>query len=131
MKNICFYTSFLFIIPIVLALILHVKIIALTSTLCFITSVINHYYQSNNSIALIVDIIVVRTIAILHIVYALYTYRFSNKIMMLSYIASIITVKIYLDIHKNNLFEYHYFVHYFSVCGILFYIFAIYYADLL
>ena len=99
--------------------------------LCFITSVINHYYQSNNSIALIIDIIVVRTIAIMHILYALYTYQFSNKIMILSYIASIITVKIYLDIHKNNLFEYHYFVHYFSVCGILLYIFAIYYANLL
>jgi len=131
MNNICFYTSFMFIIPIVVAFILDVKIIALTSTLCFITSVINHYYENNNQLALTIDIIVVRTIAILHILYALYRYKFSNRVMILSYIASIITVKIYLDIHENNLFEYHYFVHYFSVCGILFYIFAIYYADLL
>ena len=131
MNNICLYTSFLFIIPIILALILNVKIIAITSTLCFITSVINHYYQSSNSLALIIDIIVVRTIAILHILYALYRYRFSNMIMMCSYILSIITIKIYVDIHKHNLFEYHYFVHYFSVVVYYFtflqYIILIYY----
>ena len=76
MNNICFYTSFMFIIPIVLALILNVKIITITSTLCLITSVINHYYENNNIIALTIDIIVVRTIAILHILYALYIFTF-------------------------------------------------------
>jgi hypothetical protein len=127
--DICFYTSFLFIIPIILACILEVKYVAFTSLLCFITSVINHYYESENICAHTIDTIIVRTIAILHILYALYTYQFTNILMILSYILSIATLIIYIDIKKYKLDEdYHSFVHFFSVCGILFYIFAIYYS---
>ena len=125
--NICFYSSFLFIIPVILALITGTNYVATTSTLCLITSVCNHYYENNNIYALYTDIVVVRTIALTHIIYALYKFGVSNIFIILVYLFFILSIKIYLDIHTYNLYEYHYLIHYTSVCGIVFYIFAMYY----
>jgi hypothetical protein len=128
--NICFYTSFMFIIPIILALILNINYVAFTSFLCLITSIVNHYYENNNTLALNIDIVVVRSVALFHIIYALYNFRFSYIFILISYLFSLLTIKIYLDIHTYELYEYHYFIHYCSITGIVFYILGHYYSNL-
>jgi hypothetical protein len=121
----------MFIIPIILALILNISYVAFTSFLCLITSIVNHYYENNNTLALNIDIVVVRLVALFHIIYALYKFRFSNIFILITYLFSLLTIKIYLDIHTYELYEYNYFIHYCSITGIVFYILGHYYSNLL
>jgi len=123
-----FYTSFLFIIPSTIAwYIIPKKDIAVSSFACFLTSVIAHYYDCQNHLASMIDIVFVRTIGIFYLIHSIVSMGV-NPIIVWMYACSVISVGLYLQIRNvpKESCQWHYLIHLSSVTGILVYIIARY-----
>jgi hypothetical protein len=121
-----FYTSFLFLIPAIIAYyVIPKKDVAIASFACFVTSVIAHYYNCENHLASIIDIVIVRAIGIFYLIHSIVSIGV-NPIIVWMYACSVISVGLYLqirDVPKESC-KWHYLIHISSVAGILIYILA-------
>jgi hypothetical protein len=124
--NINFYSSMLFIFPIIYAYLVlpPYSQVMFGSIACLITSVLHHYYKAENTTLQKIDRITVNSIAAYFILHCIRT--IGNKFYAnITYFLSAISIGIfyYTNILKPELYsDYHWLVHVFSITGVMFYI---------
>ena len=118
--NLNFFSSMLFIVPLLYGYYTSFYTIIPYCIVCLLTSLINHYYNSNNKIFGYIDKICVNSIAGGFILYMLLNTQV-NVYSIITYIISLITISIYLYVCSDvNMSKYYFLVHLFSNIGILF-----------
>ena len=118
--NLNFFSSMLFIVPLLYGYFTSFYTIIPYCIVCLLTSLIHHYHNSNNKIFGYIDKICVNSVAVGFILYMLLNTQL-NVYSIITYIISLITISTYLYIQYNIIYDkYHFLVHIFSNIGILF-----------
>lgn len=129
MMSIPFFTSFLFIVPMVYAWLVLPKLdVAVACLICLTTSIGYHYDDCQNETWRVIDTVVVRLIATAYIIHAVVTMGWQKPWPLYLFAATTLLVYLGLSWHKDNkekevLYKCHSFVHLFAVCGIMLYIY--------
>lgn len=118
--NVNFFSSMLFIVPLLYGYYNSFYLIIHFCAMCMFTSVLHHYHNCDNKIFGYIDKICVNSIALGILLYMLLNTQL-NIYSIITYIISLITISIYLYIQYNIRYDKYYFlVHIFSNIGILF-----------
>jgi len=117
-KNLC--TSLLFIVPVIYAYLIlpPYSSLMIGSTACLITSVVNHYYKSQNKLFRIIDFAVVVPIAAYFTLHCYFMIGFKFYAIMV-YICALISLCAYYYINYCITCDYHCLVHICAVIGIM------------
>jgi hypothetical protein len=121
-RNFC--SSMLFLAPAIYAYLVNYSKVMWCSLLCFLTSKLHHYYQANNKVLQIIDILCVNSIAAYFLVHCFTTIGFTFYATIVYGLAIVaLAFYFYLFFKPPSLYEkYHCIVHILSVTGIMFYI---------
>jgi hypothetical protein len=123
--NTCALTSFLFLIPATYAgLVLPNIDVMLACFMCFLTSFIYHGHGQNNDQLRLLDVLVVRLIALIYTVHTIISMRLQGYAVVM-YLIGLTTLAwyVYMRANPNHVPDgLHCLVHVFAVCGIIIYI---------
>lgn len=127
MRSHAFYSSFLFIIPLVYSVCTTRVLgdVSIATCLCLITSALNHYHRGDVREFQCLDRCVVRAISCVYVLHAVVSIGLTSDTAILYTIAGI-TLVTYIIINSNDqtgMYDsYHAWVHLFAVTGICMYI---------
>lgn len=118
--NVNFFSSMLFIVPLLYGFYTSFYTIIPYCIICLLSSLMYHYYNSENKIFGYIDKICVNSIAGGFILYTLLNTQL-NVYSIITYIISLITISTYLYVCSDvKMWKYYFLVHLFSNVGILF-----------
>jgi hypothetical protein len=118
-----FYSSMLFIVPTIYAYSISPPLydIVIGSFVCFITSIINHYYKAENRLIQNIDRVVVISIAVYFTLQCLFKIGFTFYANIMYFLAgSAIIVYLYLHYNPHLYCDYHCLIHILAISGIMF-----------
>ena len=120
-RNFC--SSTLFLAPAVYSYIVNYSNVMWGSIICFITSAAHHYYQAQNKILRIIDIVCVNSIAAYFVIYCFMHIGctfYANIMYGFAFAALVFYFYLLSKPHLYN--KYHCIVHVLAITGIMFYI---------
>jgi hypothetical protein len=120
-RNFC--SSTLFLVPAIYASIVNYSNVMWGSLICFLTSTAHHYYQAQNKILRIIDVVCVNSIAAYFVIYCFMyigSTFYSNIVYGFAFAA--LVFYLYLLFKPHLYAKYHCLVHILAITGIMFYI---------